>query len=120
MKILLPAFLLLFLYYCASEVKDEKQKYHIPSDKIALILVDMHLADATLNIVNLNQQVKNFKPEGYYNEILKKYRYSRKELELSIDYYSRHPEEFDIVYEKVLNRLSILEGNISQSKTNAP
>ena len=82
----------------------------IPQDTMAMVLADIHIADATLNVIMNSEKFKEI--DDYYFSILKKYNISRSRFDSSIVYYSREPEVYGKVYEDVMFIISQEEGEV--------
>lgn len=111
---------LLFLFFilgCNYSEKKKPPENIIPEKQLIPILVDIHFADATLSVLHFDKKNARYKPENYYNIVLKKHGIDRKKFDESIEYYSKNPEELDIIYDKVLNEFSKLKANLTKSDT---
>jgi hypothetical protein len=91
---------------CSTDV--ENPEIIISPDSMAIILADVHLADATLSV--LMNRKRFTKIDDYYYSVLKKYNISRTRLDSSISYYSSRGKEFDKIYEDVMFILREKEG----------
>jgi len=95
--------------------KLENPEIIISADSMAIILADVHLADATLSVM-MNKKEKYNDIESYYNSVLQKYNISRARLDSSISYYSSRGDEFEKIYEDVMFILSNKEGLVVAEK----
>lgn len=107
----------LLLLGCNYSEKKKLPENIIPEKQLIPILVDIHFADATLSVLHFDKKNARYKPENYYNIVLKKHGIDRKKFDESIEYYSKNPEELDIIYDKVLNEFSKLKANLTKSDT---
>ena len=107
MKFILYIFSIIAIFNSCS-TKIENPEIIIPADSLAIILADVHLADATLSVI-MNKR-KFTKINEYYSSVLKKHNISRARLDSSISYYSSRGEEFENIYEEVMFILSEKEG----------
>lgn len=80
------------------------------------VLVDIHLADATLSIANLKINRDTSEIELYYGDVLKKYRITQNQIENSLKYYTSRPKEFEKIYEKVSEKLAKMESEFLQKQ----
>lgn len=85
----------------------------IASDSLVKILVDVHLIEASLKTKHTKKPDNERFTNIYYDQLFKKYGITREQLNQSLDYYQRHAETFDKIYEQVITELSKLE---SQAK----
>jgi len=106
-------FFIIILFFTVS-CKNKKTNNNILSQsEFISILVDVHLANATLNYMQADKNWKNFNAKDYYPSILKKHKITSKELERTIQYYIKEPKMYESVYDSVINRLSIMQGDIT-------
>ncbi len=98
-------FILLFAISCQNEVAP------LPSDKMANILSDLHMAEAYAQLVpkdNGGYMSKNIDTlKILYGHIYKKHDMDTSTFNQALGWYKKHPLEFDKVYENVLEVLSI-------------
>ncbi len=100
--------------FSSCSTKVENPEIIISADSMAIILADVHLADATLSVM-MNK--KNYtKVDSYYKSVLQKYNISRARLDSSISYYSSKGKEFEKIYEDVMFILSKQEGLVVAEK----
>jgi len=93
----------------------ENPEIIISADSMAIILADVHLADATLSVM-MNRRKKYTDIDSYYNSVLQKYNITRARLDSSISYYSSRGKEFEKIYEDVMFILSQKEGIVVAEK----
>jgi len=101
--------LIIILFGCSN---NNVPKDLIPEDSLVLIIVDMHLADAILIEPSVQQKQFVINKTKFYNVVLDKHSITKEEFQKNIDYYSNNPEQFNKVYEKVIEELTILQGNL--------
>src|SRR5258706_11809173 len=77
----------------------------ISPDSMVSILVDIHLAEAAVNITRIND-LQSFKAQQLYPAIFKSHQTDSTIFHSSFDYYLKHPEKLEAIYEKVLDELS--------------
>jgi len=109
-----PVIIFLIIFSIIScKNKDSDKKDILSKNEFINVLVDIHLANATLNYMQADKNWENFKANDYYPSILKKHNVSGKKFEKTIQYYIKRPIEYDAIYDSVINRLSIMQGNIT-------
>jgi len=96
-------------------------EYVIPHNDMVEIIVDMHLADALFSVTNIRrdlvkQEITRNDTVDYYDEIFYHYGYTRKDFDTSVYYYSEHINEYDDIYQEVLNRLNEMDTQLRQEK----
>jgi hypothetical protein len=106
-------YFLVFLFIISCNNKTKTPADIIPENKMVSILVDIHLADATLNILTIRQIKINFNPKDYYYTVFKKHHTNQQTFDRSVKYYSLDIKEYNKIYDEVLRQLSIIEGNLS-------
>lgn len=108
-------FLFLFLCYC----NQPEQKFHkselIPAKDLVPVLTDLHLTDGLLSLSEIRQEYEDIDSLGQYLSILASYGYSLNQLNNTIEHYSHNPDALDEIYEKVIIRLTEMEGEIKSS-----
>lgn len=102
MKNLLALFCgLIFFASCAN--KDVPENL-IDKKYIANVLIDIHLADASLDFAYNNDSMLLF-AKSKYNYIFKKYSIDSAAFSQSLNYYSKDSEKFATIYKSVLDSL---------------
>lgn len=84
------------------------QKKHDPplnKEKMIDLLVDIHLADATLNRAVSRGKINKTEVDGYYKEILDEHGISRASFDSVYNYYSKDFDEFEKLYGEVILKL---------------
>lgn len=109
-----------FAVSCRDKEKIEIPSDVIPQDKMADILVQQHVADATLNVVNLKKSFSSYTPEAYYNRVLEKNGYTREQFDRSVEFYATVPNIMDKIYDNVLEKLNIMQGGLYESVASIP
>jgi hypothetical protein len=103
--------LALFLFNTScNEDMAGKPPHLISRDKMVVILVDIHLSDAAFQTRRYsNDQLNKYTESDFYYSILKKHHIADSVFEISLLYYSSKPKEFEKIYTRVINRLTVLE-----------
>lgn len=99
---------ILFVASCNNEIIPGNEI--IPKDTMAMVIADIHIADATLNVIMNSEKFKEV--DGYYKSVLDLHNISRARFDTSIAYYTNKPEVFSVIYEDVMFIISQKEGNI--------
>jgi len=102
--------LILFIFGCSN--KNPVPKDLIPEDSLIRIIVDMHLADAILIEPSVQQKQMVINKSKFYNAVLKKHDISKDEFQKNLNYYSDNLEKFDSIYDKVIEELTVIQGNL--------
>lgn len=106
-------FLLIVVLLSSCIKKFKTPDYVIPHDKMINIIIDLHITDGLLTVNNVRRNLAKDSIR-YYNAIFSNYGYTRSDFDTSIYYYSENIDEYDKIYEEVLNRLNEMETNLKQ------
>jgi Domain of unknown function (DUF4296) len=102
---------LILLFQCACANEDPPPKpppYVLSPDSFTELLVDFALAESAIGINILN--VRGHQIDSTYAfDPLREHGVSAANYDSTVAYYSRHPDQYREVYQKVLTRLSALE-----------
>ncbi|MBI5219814.1 MAG: DUF4296 domain-containing protein [Bacteroidia bacterium] len=102
-----------FIISCNNQKQEKVPDTIIPEDKLVLILVDLHQADAFLNFGASNTLV--YEPKNYYNKVLENHSVTREKFNETIRYYSSNPAKLDTIYDHVLAKLSEMKAELIKS-----
>ncbi|MFN8230333.1 MAG: DUF4296 domain-containing protein [Bacteroidia bacterium] len=81
------------------------ENYKINDDTLAKLLSEMALMESAINL-NV-QNLSSTKFDSVYNfSILKSNSISKERYDSTLYYYSKHPEEYKLIYEQVLEKLN--------------
>lgn len=84
----------------------------ISKDSLINVIVDMHLGDAILMEPSFQAKQVVINKQEYYSSILKKHSLTNEKFQKNMDYYSQNPEEFEKIYESVIENITRLQGII--------
>ncbi|RYY06831.1 MAG: DUF4296 domain-containing protein [Sphingobacteriaceae bacterium] len=108
---ILFSFLLLFLIACNQDPQPENL---IDEDRFTAIMVDVHLADGYLNSKSQMPDTLNYRGNGLYNEIFKKYQVDSVAFKKSYQYYAVHLEQMGRIYKTLLERITAKNDSITK------
>jgi hypothetical protein len=100
------SFLVFFSVSC--EIQEETPDNILSEEKMASILVDTQLLEATYNSRLLNLLDRKERMTRYYNEIFEHHGVTEESFNESYTYYEEHPEKLDLIYEMVFEDLERL------------
>ncbi len=109
--------LVIILTGCNSKNTDEKI---IGREKFALVLADLHMADATLAVAGLNVSTDTTEIEMYYQAIFAKYGITQKQIDNSFKHYAKKPRILEKIYNEVSENLAKQEENFEKQRKEAP
>lgn len=116
MKKYLNLFVLTLFLGCA-----EKEIEPIPADvfsieKMTNIMVDIQLIEGGIVIRKYSKTRHADRIEKVYKALYKKHEISQEEFELSMRFYTDHPDKLEEVYDGMLEKLSELEAKVANDK----
>lgn len=106
MKKIVFIIIVVLIYSCTNEIKTPE--YIIPHDKMVKIIGDIHIIDGLFTVNNVRRKFAKDSID-YYNAIFTNYGYTRSDFDTSINFYSNNIDDYDKIYEEVLNRLNEME-----------
>jgi hypothetical protein len=114
MKKLFVLLIILSIFSCNK--KNEIPEYVIPFDDMVEIIVDIHITDGILTSGKVRRELVKKDTTNYYNLILENYNYKREDFDTSLYYYTKNIDQYDLIYNEVLNRLSKIESEIKENR----
>ncbi len=107
---------ILFFIACIVACGPERPNSILSDSKMEEVLYDYHAAKALGEVVSPSDK---YKATLYYLNVFKKHHTTEEQFDSTLSWYSRHPEAFDKVYQKVIKRIEdekrVLERSISIS-----
>lgn len=110
-RFLIAVFLCLLLFACREKKDIPVSPYSISADSLIspnqmiLILSDVHVVEAALQLEGKEKIESKDKTGDYYQGIFNKYHISPERYGQSLTYYRQNPENFSKMYEKVIELL---------------
>lgn len=101
--------LAVLLSSCNKGKTDISHEKIVPEDTLVSILTDIHLADAYFS-VKRTERIP-FERKDLYESILREYDISRSRFDSTINHYTNHIDQYELLYEKVMANLSSLEAD---------
>jgi hypothetical protein len=105
---------LLLLFFACKQGKMEKPFSIIPEDKLVILLADYHLAQGIASTNTFIQKTKSIKQLSVTDSIIIKYGYNKAIFDSTISWYSDDPDRFEIIYDKVITRLSRMQAEVQE------
>lgn len=98
--------------------EDKKKQIEIPAgvlakEKMAEVIADIHIAEAEESLTPPSDTAIN---KFDFQKIFEKNKISKTQYDSSLMFYTAHPELLDTVYEKVMNKLSLMQGEEAKTK----
>ncbi len=105
--------LLIILGIACQDSKERVNKTDIiPKETLVPILVEIHLADALLQMSVVRRNYPGRDSISNYQDILKSHGYSKQMFDKTIEYYESDPDELNDLYEEVVSELTKLQSEI--------
>lgn len=94
----------------------EKPENLVEREKMIEMLVDIHVAEATFNMMRQDSVIRKSSSANFYHSVLDKHQVADSIFEHSFVFYSSNPKQFEKMYQDVMNKLSELEQEFSGRK----
>lgn len=82
----------------------------LSKDKMIAVLFDIHVAESSVNSRGMTNIQLNQLVSVKYEDIMKKHGTTYAIFKESFDYYLHHPDQFEEVYQEIVNQLTAMEG----------
>jgi len=105
MKYIPIFFLSLFLFSCNNDKPDGL----ISKDEMTNLLIEMHIAEAKVNTLNLGNDSSKIVIDLMMEKVLEDFDYSREEYLRSYNYYLQDVRVMENLYARVVDSLSLRE-----------
>ncbi len=116
MRYFLVLFFPVFLFSCSQDKSISIPDSVLSEDKMAEVMVEIHLLEATLNISSLGRDKASKDIVNPTSDILKRHHVTKEQYDESFSFYSHTPLLLSEVYLKVLNELSKMQAQVTNSK----
>ncbi len=118
MKKVVALFLCTMLLACSHKQAESIPSTILPKEKMAQVLVDVHLLEAMMNTNALTPEKISSDNATILPaiDVFKKNNISKKEYDDSFDFYTKHPELLSEIYQLVLNDLSKMQAEMMNKK----
>src|SRR5664279_5624727 len=90
------------------------KKDRIPDKELVKILADIHIADAISFSAKYRDQFINNDSISYFDKLFAKYHVTRAQFDSTIAWYSGNPDKYELLYDKVLDRLNRMAANVNE------
>jgi hypothetical protein len=105
-KVLLLLVFAVAMLSCSHEDGDRPE---IKKDVLINVLFDIHLTDGYLSYSGARIDRDRERIEGAYDYVLRKYNITPKQFSNTMKYYSRHTDDYEKLYNKVIEKLTKYE-----------
>ena len=93
-------------FFLSCSPKNEVPEGILPDSTMREILVDISVVDAAHNLSLSSQTYPRFKPELFYEEIMRKHHTTRDELVESLGFYAQETKRIQKIYEEAMVEVS--------------
>ncbi len=77
------------------------------------LLADIHLADGIIAVKGYRIVADSAQIADIYNAVFEKYEVTQHNFKTTLDYYAQNSLKYDKMYDKVLERLSVMESQLN-------
>ncbi len=116
MRYFLVLFFSILLFSCSQDKTLSIPDSVLSEDKMAEVMVDIHLLEASLNISILSKDKVSKDNVNPTTDILKRHHITKQQYDESFSFYSHNPMLLSEMYLKVLNELSRMQAQVTNSK----
>lgn len=102
--------LMISVFVSCSKQSDKAPGGILSKDKMIAVLFDIHVAESSVNSRGLTNLELNKLVAVKYEDIMKKHRTTYAIFKESFDYYLHRPEQFELIYQEIVNQLTAMEG----------
>lgn len=110
-RLVIPLFLTIIFFISCNRKQGVVPAEIIPKDSLINIIVDLHIADAVLLNPITQSKISDISSNLLYKKVLNKYAITRERFNTSINFYAETPIVLDSIYDKVIEKLSLIESN---------
>ena len=115
MKKIILVFLCTLLFACSEKQAEKIPDTVLSKEKMAEVMVDIHLQEAAMNLNTNPGVIASAQPE-VNADALKKNNIIKKQYDESFTYYTQNPEQLAEIYQMVLNTLSKMQAEVMNKK----
>ena len=111
-NILFFSFFLLFLFIGCNRPKQVLNQREMED-----VLFDLHKLEGTLSVKDGNY-IFDKKDNFYYSSVLKKHHITQADFDSSVVWYTKHPKQYERMYDNIINRMTALKVDVKKWKFN--
>jgi hypothetical protein len=116
MKKIILLFLCTVLFACSEKPAEKIPDSILPKEKMAEVLVDVHLLEASLNLSASPAIIASSGKTEVNADVLTKNNITRSQYDESFMYYTQNPKQLSEIYQLVLNSLSKMQAEVTTKK----
>ena len=106
----------LLVMSCSSKKEKDAPDNLLGKENMVKVMMDIQVADAAINLSNYGQGNYPNDKKKLFAEIYAKHKITRKQFEESFSYYVDHPDEFEKIYDDVIEGLSKRQAEMVNQK----
>jgi hypothetical protein len=104
--------LILFLLLSCSSDKKPDDDLLIPEEKLVPVLIDLHLVYALQTTHEFRILVNQYDSIDIHSEIFSKHNITKAQLDTTLSYLSKNPEDLLDIYDEIIMQLSQMQDSI--------
>jgi len=101
---------------CGEQPQNALPEGVLSIDKMTAIMVDVQLIEAGIVVRKYNRTQRKDQITDYYRALFNKHEVSKQTFDLSLQFYTDHPDQLEEIYEGLMERLSELQAEIANEK----
>lgn len=106
----------LLLVACAEEKKEGIPSTILTKQKMAAVMLDMHLLEAAMSLNTYRPDIITKGDPAIAFDVFDKHKITKAQYNESFEYYAQHPELLNEVYQLVLENLSKMQAEVMNKK----
>lgn len=105
-----------FLLFSCQEKAEKKPDNLLNEDQMVAVMVDMHLVETAQNLKVIEPDSTNREYNQLFESIFVSHGVTKAKYDSSLYYYSTRTDEMNVIYDKVLEKLSELESQVKSDQ----
>jgi len=106
--------LIIFIFCAGCAGNEDVPEGILPDSTMRNILVEISIADAAYSISSTNPSLPKFRPELFYDEIMKQHHTTREKFIKSMDFYALETERLQKIYGDALVEINERQAKASK------
>ncbi|MEO6167749.1 MAG: DUF4296 domain-containing protein [Chitinophagales bacterium] len=103
---------IIFVFISCRPGEEKAPSGILPKDKMIAVLFDIHVAESSVNSRGMTNIQLNQLVSLKYEDVMKKNGTTYAIFKDSFDYYLHHPDQFEEIYQEIVNQLTAMEGKV--------
>lgn len=116
MRAPVPFILCVFLLFSCQEKTEKKPENLLNEEQMVAVMVDMHLVETAQNLKVIEPDSTNREYDQLFRSIFASHGVTKAQYDSSLYHYSTRTDEMNVIYDKVLEKLSELESQVKSEQ----